>query len=380
MLWTLALGCTGIITLLPDDPVSETNDLVVCADSVPPGLTVSPSWAEPLDAYGEFGGIHAFSPDGAQLVTSTDVYSPFLATFDTANGAGEVLGEGFYPWARDEDWAYEVRGSDWDTGAVVDLRTGEVVLDGEQLGEAWRGGHSVISGDGRTLAAVDCSAGALTARAWAIPSGEPLTEMTLPGVGCYGPPSPSQVTLTREGAKIFVALGDSGEMLRISLDRGDVDIWQAHGPALDDPDIRYSSGLVHEVRLSVDEKVLMTAGPDGWLQQWSTVTLTRAAAPIAVSWTNANQNIYATGYSFAPSVSSPDGKLLFTLDQAGASVVRRACDGEILATLEVPDNFAFPSWQEPFSPVKAAWSPSGEQLSVRFEGVVALWEVSRADE
>ncbi len=372
MLWTLALGCTGMITLEGQDAAPP----LACEHTVPPSLSLEPVWTESLDIYGEWGGIHAFSPDGRQVVSAADVYDPVVVTLDTVDGHRSEATDDVYPWARDEDWTYEVRGTGWDGGAVVELATGQVVLERDELGDAWRGGHGVLSGDGESVASVDCDDGVLTIQSWSIASGARIGELELPGLCSWSPPNPSQVALTRNGEALYVGLAETGEVLRIGLRRGTADLWQAHGPPEEDGAAWFYSGLVHEVRLGPDEQVLVTAGVDGWLQRWSTETLEPASDPVSVGWTNVNENIYANPWSFAPSAESPDGTLLFTLDEDGAGVVRWACDGQILAALATPEP-PETGWYDDVGPVRAAWSRSGDQLAVRYEGVVSLWEVAR---
>jgi WD40 repeat protein len=118
-----------------------------------------------------------------------------------------------------------------------------------------------------------------------------------------------------------------------------------------------------------------TTGADGVLRIWSYPELEQLLPAIPVSWTAAFTNCYCTQRFFAPVAWSPDGHLLATPDTDHNSVVRRACDGQILATLE-PATSAQLS-PTPQGPAFLAFTPRGDGLAVFHMGSVAFYRLYR---
>lgn len=376
MILSLLTACTGVIVLSPStepDPAAGVEP-IACEDVLPTGVTAELTWTVPLTTYGDWGGVHAFSPDGDQLVTAADVYSPSVFTFETADGSYSLTTGEVYPWSRDEDWTVETRGVGWDGGAVVDLLTGDELVSEHDLGDAWNGQHSVISGDGTRVAAVDCEHGFTRVDVWEVRSGLRVLDLTVPG-GCdYSVPGPGQVALDHDGTTLFSAQPEHGGVLRIGVDEGSLDIFQAHAEV--EPEYWTSTGFVHSVTLLEGEDVLVTTGADGWLRQWDPVTLTPIAPDQGSVGTLVNENLYANPATYSPVDRSPDGTLLAALDAAGELVLQRACDGVTLATLPIPDDVARPGWSEDPGAVAVDFHPAGDRVAVRYEDSVALWTLT----
>ncbi len=372
MLLSLLAGCPGVLVLGPgDDPLFEP---VACEDTVSPSLSAELAWSHGLTTYGDWLGLHAFSPDGEQLVTAADVYTPEVLTFDTLTGAVTVTSGEIWPWSRDEDWTVEARSHDWDGGQVVDLATGRTLVEDDALGDVWSGGHGLVSGDGRTVAAVGCDDGTTRVLAWDLRSGRRIAETEVQ-TGCsHLPPNPHQVALSHDGALLYAGLADTGEVYRFALGSGGVDVLQAHTPVEDLP--WGHSGAVHTVRLVDSDQLLLTAGPDGWLRQWHADTLEPTAADRAAGSTTVNEDLYANPATTTPVALSPDGTLLAILDTEGELVLQRACDGTALVALPTPEHPAPAQWSIDPGAVAVAWHPSGQGLGVRYEDIVALWTLS----
>ena len=181
------------------------------------------------------------------------------------------------------------------------------------------------------------------------------------------------LAISHDGEVLFAGLTDTGEILRVEPAQGTADLWQAHATNLDTAS--GSSGWIHEVRLLPGEDELVTTGPDGWLRRWEADTGTEIHDPISVGWTLVNENLYASSWTFSPTAGSPDGTLLVTLDDEGVLVLRRSCDGEILADLPIPVNPNRGAWEEDVGAVAVAFSPGGEAIGVRYEGSVGLWQI-----
>lgn len=374
MIWTLLMACTGVTNLGPVGAVGPgaTEPAAVpvaCEDTVPAALVAQRSWTVPLNAYGDWGGIHQFSPDGEELVTAADVYDPQVLTIQSVDGSVQMETLDFYAWNRDDDWTVEARGTLWDGGAVVDLLDNETLLSGEALGDAWSGGHGVVSGDGHTVIAVSCDQGATRARAWEVPSGQLLADLSVADTCDWAPPGPAQVALNHAGTTAYVGLVESGEVMRVGLEHGTIDLWQAH--AADVETEIWTPMAVMEVTLTADEEVLVTVGADGWLRQWSTSDLVEVGEALPAQGTVVNENLYANPGIYSPVAGSPDGTLLASVADTGHLVVRRACDGQQMVELPTPE--AADEWSSDPGPVAVDFHPSGESLAVRYENSVVYW-------
>jgi WD40 repeat protein len=374
MILALLTACTGVVGLGNEGTVSSQDtgtapEPVACEDTVASNLVAQASWTVPLDGYGDWGGIHQFSIDGEELVTAVDVYNPQVLTIQTADGSVEVELSDIYPWNRDDDWTIEVRGTLSDGGAVVDLTDGETLLSGEAFGNAWTGGHGVVSGDGRRVVAVSCDEMATRVRAWDVPSRQLLTDLTVADTCDWTPPGPAQVAVNDEGTVAYVGLVESGEIMRVDLEEGTADLWQAH--AADIETEIWISMAVMSVTLTSDEEVLVTVGADGWLRQWATSDLTQVGEDLPAQGTVVNENIYATPGLYSPVAGSPDGTLLASVADTGHLVVRRACDGQQMVELPSPE--ATDEWSSDPGPVAVDFHPSGESLAVRYENLVVYW-------
>ena len=375
MILSLLAGCTGVITLDPSTAPGEPEAVepLACEEVLPEGLAAELAWSVSLPTYGDWGGLHAFSPDGEQLVTAADVYTPHVFTFDTDDGSYSVTKEDVYPWSRDEDWTVEARGVGWDDGAVVDLITGESLVVAPQLGEVWMGTHGIVSGDGSRLASVDCNRGDTGVEIWSVREGERILSLTIPDTCDYSPPQPGQVALTQDGSMLFTAAPERGQVIRVDVDSGGVDIFQAHAEI--EVERWTTTGFIHAVTLLAGDDVLVTVGADGWLRQWDPETLAPLAPAQASTGTLVNENLYANPATYSPVDRSPDGTVLAALDAEGELVLKRACDGSLLTTLPSLTETHPPGWNDNPGAVAVAFHPAGDRVAVRYEHMVALWAI-----
>jgi len=376
MILSLLAGCTGVIVLYPNaDPETlEPVQPLACEETALDTLTAELSWSVSLSSYGDWGGLHGFSPDGDQLVSAADVYTPHVYTFETADGSHTLAKDDVFPWSRDEDWTIETRGVGWNDAAVVDLTTGDELISEPDVGDLGSGSHSVVSGDGSRVASVDCEHGFTRVDVWSTRTGDRVLDLALPGGCTSSPPGLGQVMLSHDGQTLFSAWPESGSVMRVGVDEGSVDLVGAHAEV--EPEVWTTTDFLHTVTLLPGDDVLVTVGSDGWLRQWDAHTLAPIAPDQAAAGTVVNENIYANPATYTPVAGSPDGSLLATLDADGELVIHRACDGQPLVALPFPAHADVPSWSEDPGAVAVAFHPAGDRVAVRYEDVVALWSLS----
>jgi hypothetical protein len=305
------------------------------------------------DGYGTKLGYFGFSPDGRELDT------PGRAQTQYDVETGSVLGtRSFSVTSRDQAWAREVVGAQ-----VIDVASRSVLL------EAGSFFTLQLSGDGRYLLWLDgdCAADDITIHRRAVDSDEGEA-LSLPGF-CDGSWRPSlAVTATGDGALVT---SGSGRLWHADLKGRTVSSIEAHPPLG-----KWLKGM--SIALSVDERFVATVGSDEMLRTWSYPALEPVLAGLPVAWTRAFANCYCQPQPFAPVAWSADGSLLASPDESGHVVVRRACDGQILATLESPGqrNLPFPERPADLGPMFLAFAPSGAGLAVGWEAGLAYFALS----
>jgi len=134
--------------------------------------------------------------------------------------------------------------------------------------------------------------------------------------------------------------------------------------------------------LSPSEHTLATVDMSGTLRLLTLPDLTPSAPDMATAVTSAFVNGYVTPRSLAPVAWSPDERYLASADAAGATVVRRACDGSIVVTLPAP----LPAVDRPdddphWTPAFLAFNPRGLALAVlrvnpRFRATLSYYQLS----
>src|SRR5581483_840404 len=129
--------------------------------------------------------------------------------------------------------------------------------------------------------------------------------------------------------------------------------------------------------VSPSDRFAATVGADHTLRVWSLPDLVQRLPDMPVRWTNAYTWCYCLPVSYAPVAWSPDETLLATPDPSGDVVIRRACDGQILATLPRPpraDGGALPlGAPDQEGPIEIAFAPDGGGLAVMFDTQLAYY-------
>jgi hypothetical protein len=101
---------------------------------------------------------------------------------------------------------------------------------------------------------------------------------------------------------------------------------------------------------------------------------------IQLSVTHAFRNCYCGRRDFAPVVWSPDERYLATADEAGNTVLRHACDGSVVTTLQAPKQASFLDGYAQ-GPAFIAFTPNGRGLAVLsisevYDGTLSYYELS----
>lgn len=310
------------------------------------GLSASLVWEGPgYDGYEFSPGYFGFSPDGLELESPGRMRS----AYDVQTGA--VLGtQGLTVAFRDRGWTREVVG-----GQVLEVASRGVLLNVSATSAA------ALSGDGRYFFWLDgsCVAGALNVHRQSVDSQE---QRVLPLSGfCDGGSQPT-LTVTATGSAALAATG-SGQLWHADFERGQSTSLQVHGAAANS-----RSGL--SVALSPDERFVAVLGADQRLRTFSYPEFEPVLADLPAAFTYAFSWCYCRSMWFAPVAWSADGSLLAAADENGHVVVRRACDGRVLATLDSPAP-RYPAFSPPHAselgPMYLAFAPNGAELAVSFE-------------
>jgi len=356
------LGCGGRELELAPDPAPQPD-----AGTPPPAaLSADLSWQRRLNYYPVTAGrfFLAVSPDGARVAVGLDQYS--LGGYQelaSADGTPVASRTGYGPTSRDHAWRRELRHNQ-----VVDLSTEAILVDGSSALE--------IAGDGRSVFSFGCANSTATAR---IDVDTGAATKAGDGATC-GYSEGFSAAVTGTGDRALFARGPSGVAFVADFrdtGSGAVSSWQAHAAQPDpaNPQNRYSAGAILTIALAPDERRVATIGADGALRLWSFPDLAPLLPDIPVRWINAYTDCYCLPRSFAPAAWSPDGTLLATPDEAGRAVVRRAADGQILATLPQPDTTGSFSAATEHGPLLLAFAPDGGALAAMFDSVLAYYRL-----
>lgn len=351
----------------------------------PSSLPTKLLWEQVVRLYGvDATPYFAFSGDGSKLITPSDQYAhDGNAIFSVADGAripaakARVLG-------RDAAWSRELRGADpfGPSGevSIVDMDLEQTLLSLGSVSPLLS-----LSADGEYVFAVYCQDGDRLERR-GIPDGEvtvlPLSAERSPcsidspaGYAIYSAPF---VVSSSNDSVAFLA-DQSHELVLASLSTGTTSAHTIYEAAPSDewPPAHVAVGLA----LSPSESALATVNGSGVLRVWSYPGLVQSLPDIQLSVTHAFRNCYCAPRDFAPVAFSPDERYLATADDAGNTVLRRACDGSIVATLQAPKQDAF---LEAYAqgPAFIAFNPNGLGLAVlsiseAYGGTVSYYELSQ---
>jgi hypothetical protein len=373
----------GSQALPASDPPEPSSTPDRCAGPARPVQTKL-LWEQGVGLYGmDPTPYFAFSGDGSQLITPGDEYGmDGNGTFAVADGtrmpqtSARVLG-------RDAAWSRELRGADRFTTAgdisVVDLRLEQTLLS---LGPVSR--LVSISADGNYVFGVYCQDGDRLERR-RLSDNEvtilPLDARVSPcfvanNLGYVDMDAPFAVTRSNDGVVFLVDQGHALVLASLSAGTTSVHALYEADPSNATP----RTDMAIELQLSPNERALATVNGAGVLRLWSYPGLVQSLPDIQVSVTRAFRNCYCGPRDFAPVAFSPDERYLATADEAGQTVVRRACDGGIVATLQAPAQASFLDGYAQ-GPAFIAFNPNGRGLAVLsisevYDATVSYYELS----
>jgi hypothetical protein len=147
------------------------------------------------------------------------------------------------------------------------------------------------------------------------------------------------------------------------------------------PDGSRRADLAAGLAISPSERTLATVNGTGILRFWSYPGLVQALPDIQLRVTQAFRNCYCSPRDFAPVAFSPDERYLATADEAGNTVLRRACDGSVIATLQAPKQASFLDGYAQ-GPAFIAFSPQGRGIAVLsisevYDATISYYELSQ---
>lgn len=303
------------------------------------------------DGYKFYPGYFGFSRDGGQFASPGRA----LTEYEVGTGAMAPIAA-FSVTSRDRAWAREVV-----AGQVLDVESRRVLL------EAGTYAIAALSGDGRYFFWLDgdCAKDSVAIHRRGIDTYE---QGALALVGfCDGAWSPT-LAVTASGSAALVANGNR-TLWHADFEGDAVSSIQTH-----ERSTRAYTGM--SITLSPDDRWLATIGDDDGLRTWTYPALEPVLADIPVAWTKAFDWCYCRSFELAPIAWSADGSLLASPDAAGNAVIRRACDGQILATLPSPERGNRPASP---GPMFLAFAPSETGLAVGFEAGLTYFGLSAGE-
>jgi hypothetical protein len=343
-----------------DELDGNALDISDCGPLAPARFAVERSWEVVQSNYGLAGpGLFGIAPDASEIVLSGREYAPSLYHFRAADGS-RAPADSVFPLWRDPLWTIQGEGNG--TVTVRSLASGLPIM--------MLTGGSAPSGDGRRVISFSCQNQQANIQALAAaPSGTPEAGQVIGG-GC---PS-GNLAASASGDAVLYSVGGSGELHRVALATGAHTSIRAHPDA---PPALAGNGLA--IKLAPRESAVATVGYDAVLRLWSYPGLERIGSDIPTMWTTNYTNCYCTPRSFAPVSWSSDDALLAMSDSEGTTVIRRVCDGAIVATVPDPTPTLRPPWDRTgkWGPTFLAFGPGDKTLAVFYEGSLALYRLQR---
>jgi hypothetical protein len=341
-------------------------------------------WEQSVPLYGvDATPYFAFSADGSKLITPSDEYGmDGSATFAVADGA-PVMGIKARVLGRDAAWSRELRGAELFTPSA-DVNVVDIELEQTLLSLGPVSPQLSLSADGKYVFGVYCHDGDRLERrrisdgeVTAVPLSAELSPCTIDDATGYSDldapfvvssSNDSAAFLTEQARNLVVASLSSGTT------RAHV-VYEAAPPA-ESPRRDMAVGLA----LSARERALATVNGAGVLRVWSYPAMVQSLPDIQISVTRAFRNCYCTPRDFAPVAFSPDERALATADEAGNTVLRRACDGSVITTLQAPKQASFLNGYAQ-GPAFIAFNPAGRGLAVLsisevYDATVSYYELS----
>lgn len=362
------------------DPGS-TGDL--CADP-PSSLRTKLLWEQSLPLYGmDAVPYFAFSGDGSKLITPSDQYGKGNGLFAVADGA-RITGTKARVLGRDAAWSRELRGPDLRGPAgevsVVDLELEQTLLSLGPVSQLVR-----LSADGKYVFGVYCHdrdrlerRGISDGEVTVVPLSAELSPCPLDYYTGYVDLSAPFVVSSSNDSAAFLA--DQGrDLVLASLSAGTTSAHTLYEAA--PPDQWPPADMIVGLALAPSQRALSTVNGTGVLRIWSYPGLVQSLPDIQLSVTHAfSRGCYCAPRDFAPVAWSPDERYLATANEAGNTVLRRACSGSVVTTLQAPKQASsFEGYAQ--GPAFIAWSPNGRGLAVlsiseEYDGTVSYYELS----
>ena len=334
---------------------------VSCDAQTSGALSVVRLWEVAAAHYGLGGvGMFGIAPDGSEVILSGSEYAPGLTHYSAADGAVLRSESGSMLW-RDRAWA--IQGESGSTSLTVrSLATGQPIMTlDSMLG-------SLPSGDGsEVITFSNPNSNQTTIQVLAVPSGDAVSVHVRTGFHPFG-----KMAATSSGDAVLYSAGGSGELHRLDLAMGaDTSIGA-------DPDSTpATAGDDLAISLSPGEHFAATVGRDSVLRIWSYPGLQSVLAGVPTAWTRSYLGCYCTPRTFAPTAWSSDDKLFAAGDSDGNTVIRRVCDGAVVATVPSPTPSFRPIYDgsAKWGPVFLAFGPNDAALAVFYQGSLAMYRV-----
>jgi hypothetical protein len=380
----------------PAYPSPAQNDGCGAAPSSPKTELI---WEQGVPLYGiDPTPYFAFSGDGSKIITPSDQYGQEgNHIFAAANGAelpknpARVLG-------RDMAWSRELRGADLfaspsatDSISVVDMALDQPLL---ALGPVSR--LVGLSADGQYVFGVYCQGADPGAAASdrlerrRISDGQvtllPLSADVSPCtrhyyINEYSGFEDVRTAFVISGSNDAVAFPASyvNQLVVASFSAGTASAHIVYPEPTDGATLSTKEQVV-TLALSPTELALASVSGGGTLRIWSYPELVQSLPDIRLGVTQAFRDCYCAPQDFTPVAWSPDARYLATADEAGNTVLRRACDGSIVTTLQAPKPAFFLEGYAQ-GPAFLAFSSNGRALAVLtisngYDGVVSYYAIS----
>jgi hypothetical protein len=380
----------------PEYPGPAQNDGCGAAPSSPKTELI---WEQRVPLYGiDATPYFALSGDGSKLITPSDQYGQDgNHVFAIADGAelpkttARVLG-------RDRAWSRELRGADLfaSASAASSINVVDMALDQPLLALGPVSRLVGLSADGQYTFGVYCQGADPGAAASdrlerrRISDGQvtllPLSAEVSPCmrhyyINAYSAFEDVRAAFAIGGSNDEVAFPASyvNQVVVASLSAGTASAHTVYPEPPDGATLSTKEQVV-TVALSPTEHALASVSGGGTLRIWSYPELVQSLPDIQLGVTQAFRDCYCAPQDFAPVAWSPDARYLATADEAGNTVLRRACDGTIVATLQAPKPAFFLDGYAQ-GPAFLAFSPNGRALAVLtisngYDGSVSYYTIS----
>jgi hypothetical protein len=335
-----------------------TPSVVVDRESCAPGSALSANalWT----GFGLYGyefrpGYFGFSPDGRVLESTGHFQTQYEAETGAVIANGDLLVN-----ARDRAWQRELS-----AGQVLEVESRRVLLEGGAYPIA------TLSGDGRYFFWVDggCAEGTLGIHRRSVDTSEQQALSLSKSCDNAG-----EVTLvaTSSGSAALLSNG-TGRLWHADFEAAAVSSFAVE--SVGDGIPRRMS-----INLSPDDRFVATLGRENLLRTFSYPAFEPILTDIPCAWVHAFSDCYCPPIEFAPVAWSHDGSLLVSPDTEGHAVIRRACDGEILTTLDRLDSTSrarLPARVTDRGPLFLAFTPDDAGIAAAYEAHLVYYALER---